>query len=71
MVRTLPFLIAGYFVLNLLPVPTWSIYLALGGALCYSVFVLVASGDDMAESRLVQHGFPPGFGRHTRKAEKA
>lgn len=66
-VRTLPFLVAGYLVLELLPVPTWSIFVALGGALAFVLFVLVASGDEMAETRLAQHGFPPGTRQQRRR----
>ncbi len=57
-VRTLPFLVAGYVVLNLLPVGQWPIFLALGGALLFVLFTLVGSAEEMTEARLAQHGFP-------------
>ena len=62
-VRTLPLLVAGYLVLNLLPVPPWTVLLALGGTLAYILFVLLASAAEFREVRLTQHGFPPGTGR--------
>jgi hypothetical protein len=59
--RTLPFLLAGFLVLLLLPgIPAG---LALAGmvvALLFTLYFTLTSAGEFREVRLVQHGFKPG-----------
>jgi uncharacterized protein DUF5313 len=59
-VRALPFLIAGFIVLILLPgVSVWLAVGAMGIALLFSFYFTLTSSSEFRNVRLVQHGFPP------------
>ncbi|HEV2782766.1 MAG TPA: DUF5313 family protein [Actinophytocola sp.] len=59
LVRAVPFLVAGFVVLNLLPgVPAWLAMAAMGFALLYTFYFTLTSSDEFRKVRLVQHGFP-------------
>jgi len=67
-VEALPWLIAGFLVLRLVtPMPVAMIAGALLISLLLSMFLTVTSADELAEVRLVKHGFPPGTGKAVRK----
>jgi hypothetical protein len=59
-VRTLPFLIGGFFLVNQLPEVTWP--MALGAmivALAFTLYFTLTSAGEFRNVRLVQHGIPP------------
>ena len=60
-VRTLPFLIAGFVVLILLPdVPVGFALAGMGIALLFTLYFTLTSAGEFREVRLVQHGFRAG-----------
>lgn len=59
-VRTLPFLIAGFVVLMVLPgVSAWWAIGAMAVALLFTLYFTLTSAPEFRNVRLVQHGFPP------------
>ncbi|RSM80898.1 hypothetical protein DMH04_28715 [Kibdelosporangium aridum] len=63
-VKSLPFLIGGYLVSQLLPVPDLPILAALGLGLLLALFFTLTSAEEFREVRLAQHGFSAGIGTH-------
>lgn len=60
-VRTAPFLIAGWVALILLPgIPAGLALAAMGVALLFTLYFTLTSAGEFREVRLVQHGYPPG-----------
>jgi len=67
-VQTLPWLIVVLVVLTVFtPVPVGWVLGAMAVALVMSLYFTLTSADELTEARLVQHGFPPGTGKQTRK----
>lgn len=66
-VRTSPFLLAGFVVLLLLPgTSAWLAVAAMGIALLFSLYFTLTSAVEFREVRLLRHGFPPGTARRQR-----
>jgi hypothetical protein len=66
-VRTLPFLIAGFVALILLPdVSAWLAVGAMALALLFTLYFTLTSSDEFRNVRLVQHGFPPNVSASAR-----
>lgn len=61
LVRTAPFLIAGFLVLMLLPdIPAGLAIAGMAAALLFTLYFTLTSADEFREVRLVQHGYAPG-----------
>jgi Family of unknown function (DUF5313) len=68
LVKTLPWLVAGFFVLVwLTPLPVGQAVLAMGFALVLSLYFTLTSADELTETRLVKHGYPANTGKRIRK----
>ena len=68
LVKTLPWLVAGFFLLVLLtPLPAGQAILAMCLALALSLYFTLTSADELTETRLVKHGYPPNTGKQIRK----
>lgn len=71
-VQALPWLIVGFVVLAVLtPVPVGLMLTAIGLALLTSLYFTLTSADELAEARLVKHGFEPGTGKATRRERRS
>jgi hypothetical protein len=53
------------------PVPVGLMLTAIGLALLTSLYFTLTSADELAEARLVKHGFEPGTGKTTRKERRS
>lgn len=59
-IRTLPFLVAGFVVMLLLPGVSVGLGLAaMGLALVFTLYLTLTSAGEFRNVRLVQHGLPP------------
>ena len=69
--QTLPWLVAGYLLLTLLtPLPVGFVLGALAIGLATSLYFTLTSADELAEVRLVKHGFEPGTGKRARAGRR-
>jgi hypothetical protein len=70
-VQALPWLIVGFTVLAVFtPVPVELMLAAIGLALVTSLYFTLTSADELAEARLVKHGFEPGTGKTVRRERR-
>jgi hypothetical protein len=70
-VQALPWLIVGCTVLVVFtPVPVGLMLAAIGLALVTSLYFTLTSADELAEARLVKHGFEPGTGKTVRRERR-
>jgi hypothetical protein len=68
LVKTLPWLVAGFLILIwLTPLPVGQAILAMSLALALSLYFTLTSADELTETRLVKHGYPPNTGKRIRK----
>jgi len=70
-VEALPWLAVAFLALTLFtPFPAGLVLGALAVALVMTLYFTVTSADELTEARLVQHGFPAGTGKETRKRRR-
>jgi hypothetical protein len=59
-----------FCLLVLLPGPLWIRVMAVGLGLLVGLFYSVCFMGEMAEHRVIKHGYPPGIGRETRELHR-
>ncbi len=69
LVKVLPWLIIGFLLLTwLTPLSVGGRLLAMGLALALSLYFTLVGADELVETRLVKHGYPPNTGKRIRRA---
>lgn len=70
-VQTLPWLVVVFVGLTVFtPVPVGLVFAAIGVSLLMSLYFTLTSADELAEVRLVKHGFEPGTGKTVRRERR-
>lgn len=70
-VQTLPWLIVAFVGLTMFtPIPVGLMLGAIGVSLLMSLYLTLTSADELAEVRLVKHGFEPGTGKSVRRERR-
>lgn len=68
LVKTLPWLVAGFLLLSwLTPISVGGAIAAMSLALALTLFFTMPSADELTETRLVKHGYPPNTGKRIRR----